>query len=90
MKQSFSLIVFIALLSFASCNNSNKNKPTNNKKNTASHAKWDYTGESGPEHWADLESGSDCSGQHQSPINIIDLNTIPGEITKEISETGAL
>ncbi len=37
---------------------------------------WSYEGETSPEHWAELEKNSDCSGQRQSPINIIDINTI--------------
>lgn len=86
MKNRNNLFVFFVFLSLLGCNNSSENKSTNNKKETAHHSKWDYTGESGPEHWAELESGSDCSGQHQSPINIIDIQTIPGEITKGISD----
>ncbi|WP_019669415.1 carbonic anhydrase [Eudoraea adriatica] len=34
---------------------------------------WTYTGESGPEHWAELESRSQCGGERQSPVNIIDI-----------------
>ncbi|NNK11833.1 MAG: carbonic anhydrase family protein [Flavobacteriaceae bacterium] len=34
---------------------------------------WTYTGENGPEHWVELEKGSRCGGQRQSPVNIIDI-----------------
>ncbi len=37
---------------------------------------WSYAGETSPEHWAELEKNSDCSGQSQSPVNIIDINVI--------------
>ena len=37
---------------------------------------WSYEGETSPEHWAEIEKNSDCSGTSQSPINIIDVNTI--------------
>ena len=33
---------------------------------------WSYQGETGPEHWAEIEKNSDCGGKYQSPINIID------------------
>lgn len=39
------------------------------------HPEWDYTGELSPEHWAEMEEYSDCSGRHQSPVNIIDINS---------------
>ncbi len=35
---------------------------------------WSYEGESGPEHWSEIEKNSDCDGKYQSPINIIDVN----------------
>lgn len=34
---------------------------------------WTYTGENGPEHWAELEKRSHCGGDRQSPVNIIDF-----------------
>jgi carbonic anhydrase len=36
---------------------------------------WSYNGETGPEHWDELEKNSHCNGKRQSPINIIDINT---------------
>lgn len=37
------------------------------------HVHWEYEGEAGPEHWADLDANfSTCAkGKHQSPINIL-------------------
>ncbi|AFC25134.1 carbonic anhydrase [Saprospira grandis] len=39
------------------------------------HEDWSYQGETGPEHWAELEKTSDCGGMHQSPINIVEYKT---------------
>ncbi|WCL80149.1 carbonic anhydrase family protein [Saprospira sp. CCB-QB6] len=39
------------------------------------HEDWSYQGETGPEHWAELEKTSDCGGQHQSPINIVEYQS---------------
>ena len=71
MKQ-LSLIVLIAILAI-SC------KEKNSKHATEEHADhqekhWTYEGESGPEHWAEIEVNSDCDGMHQSPINIIEID----------------
>lgn len=38
---------------------------------------WSYEGETSPEHWAEIEKNSDCSGKSQSPINIIDIKAVP-------------
>ena len=32
---------------------------------------WSYSGETSPEHWAEIEKNSECSGAFQSPINIL-------------------
>ncbi|MEZ4939535.1 MAG: carbonic anhydrase family protein [Saprospiraceae bacterium] len=37
---------------------------------------WSYQGETGPEHWDEIEQQSDCNGVLQSPINIIDLDAV--------------
>lgn len=37
---------------------------------------WAYEGETGPEHWAEME-GTACSGTHQSPVNIIRTDAKP-------------
>jgi len=38
---------------------------------------WTYAGESGPSHWAELETGSQCGGKAQSPVNIIRTDSSP-------------
>jgi len=38
---------------------------------------WSYEGETSPEHWVEIEKNSDCGGMYQSPINIIEKNTVP-------------
>ncbi len=44
-----------------------------NHKNDTKH--WSYSGESSPEHWAEIARNGFCDGKHQSPINIIKTNT---------------
>ncbi|NCP52660.1 MAG: carbonic anhydrase family protein [Flavobacteriales bacterium] len=43
---------------------------------TETHKHWSYEGETSPDHWLEIEKNSDCGGTRQSPINIIDINTI--------------
>jgi len=38
---------------------------------------WTYAGETGPDHWAELEPKSQCTGKAQSPVNIIRTTTVP-------------
>ena len=45
-------------------------------KNKKENEHWTYGGETGPEHWIEIEKESDCDGKRQSPINIIDVNVI--------------
>lgn len=52
------------------------------EKDQAHSTHWSYAGETGPEKWASLcSSFSDCSGKHQSPIDITG-----GEFSAELSE----
>jgi carbonic anhydrase len=46
--------------------------------------KWTYKGETGPEHWAEIEKDSDCDGKFQSPINIIDIDAVTDHSLKPI------
>ena len=53
---------------------------------------WSYQGETGPEHWAEFEKDSDCGGNYQSPINIINTdaevdNTLKGLDTHYATNT---
>lgn len=36
---------------------------------------WSYSGESSPEHWAEIAKNGNCDGKYQSPINIIETKT---------------
>ena len=73
-------LVFIAYcLFFIMLISCNKNKIT--QGNHEEHEHWSYEGETSPERWAELEKNSDCSGKKQSPINIIDLNTVEDTLT---------
>lgn len=80
------LFATIPLFLFSGCRYNDKDKSAEIESKSSSHEKWNYSGESGPEFWAELETSSDCGGQHQSPINIIDIETIPGKITERISD----
>ena len=41
--------------------------------------KWSYQGETAPEFWEEIEKGSDCGGNRQSPINIIDFYAVQSD-----------
>ncbi len=86
MKVGLYLLAIITLFTLIGCGNSSKKKLKENESNSSAHSKWDYSGESGPEHWAELENSSDCGGQHQSPVNIIDIQTTSGNILERISD----
>ena len=72
-------ILFLCLLSCKDHKQNQKEKievKTQTDQNIADSEKiekhWSYEGETGPEHWAEIEKDSDCQGSDQSPINIID------------------
>ena len=48
---------------------------TNLSTEENSHEHWSYKGETGPKHWAEIESHTQCTGNFQSPINIISIQT---------------
>lgn len=59
--------------------NSCKGKVENESNNVGlkdSEKHWTYEGETGPEHWVEIEKNSDCDGEHQSPVNIIDIDAV--------------
>ena len=80
------IIVILTLFALIGCNNGSEKSSAEKEAKSSTHHEWDYSGESGPDAWAELESGSDCGGLHQSPINIIDIQTKPGTIVERISE----
>lgn len=49
-----------------------KVRETSHERNKELH--WSYQGETGPEHWKEIEKDSDCGGKYQSPINIISVD----------------
>lgn len=76
MSHIFILILFP--LTLASCQTNHQNVEVFDKKLQKpphSKAHWSYSGETGPEHWAEVEKNSECDGKRQSPINILTLNT---------------
>ena len=82
MKTKF-LFAILTLFFFSGCQFFDKNKSTEIESKPSSHEKWSYTGESGPEHWAELEDQAVCDGQHQSPVNISDIDIKPGKLIQE-------
>lgn len=66
------VLSILTVIVFTSCNKERKEAESKVDK-VQEH--WSYDGETSPEHWAEIEINSDCSGQHQSPINIIEHNT---------------
>lgn len=72
MKSTYLLLVMHMAL-FSACNDHTDQKPTNEVVSYISHSDkhWSYAGETGPEHWKEIEEGSECGGKYQSPINIV-------------------
>lgn len=66
-------IVILVISITASCGRDHQKEQVH-EASQESH--WSYEGETSPEHWAELEKNSDCSGQRQSPVNIIDIKTV--------------
>jgi carbonic anhydrase len=77
MKLNYYIYGFILII-FTSCKDSNKKLTQESNHHLTEATHWSYSGETAPEHWAELEQGSDCDGHNQSPINII---------TKDVVET---
>ena len=85
------LLVLMSLAIF-SCKNKLENTPTGTTINENNHeivhqkekAHWAYNGETGPEHWVEIEKQSDCDGKQQSPINIIDVDVVDDTELKPI------
>lgn len=54
-----------------------KSKGKAKGKSPGNQPHWSYTGETGPQHWAELEKDSECNGSNQSPVNIVNYKTDP-------------
>ncbi len=78
MTTKISLLFYIILLTITCCKQATKTQDTSEPKNDHH---WSYAGETSPEHWVEIEKNSDCDGNHQSPINIInkDVDSVPSE-----------
>ena len=72
MKLQSSIILSALLISFFACKQEEKTTHTTTDNH---HAEWSYNGETSPEHWAEIVKNSDCAGKHQSPVNIIAIDT---------------
>lgn len=62
-------LVFVSLLLMLSCKQASQDQTK--AKNTSIH--WSYNGETGPEHWSELEAQTYCDGNFQSPINLVNF-----------------
>jgi carbonic anhydrase len=86
------ILIFVASLSLFSCrDNTNTKSVSGYNEVTAIHQKdkkttshWDYAGETGPEHWAEIENNSDCAGIYQSPINVVNYEMAKGPMQLKI------
>ena len=78
-KNSTVIILMMLALCLLSCKNNRSEDhldtsvQVHQKNETTEH--WSYEGETSPEHWAEIEKNSDCDGEKQSPVNIIDVET---------------
>ena len=72
-------IALVILITCVSCKEENKSIEIKEHKH------WSYTGETSPEHWAEIEKNSDCNGENQSPINIIVDHTIATNNSDELN-----
>ncbi|MBD1262242.1 carbonic anhydrase family protein [Maribacter polysiphoniae] len=72
----YTMYAFIGLLVLGACKesgtkNTHIGAETREVEHGSSSKHWSYAGETGPEHWAEIEAESDCNGKFQSPINIV-------------------
>lgn len=80
MKIIKNILPFLVVMAIVSCrHNTNKSIATlpnneNHEQQENEHAHWSYDGETGPEHWVEIEKEANCDGKRQSPINIIDID----------------
>ena len=82
MKINNGLIVLLLAVTVMTSCNKTKSKEVESKitpkKEASKHIEkhWSYSGETGPEHWAEIEKNSECGGKFQSPINIVGVSTV--------------
>ncbi|PWK00857.1 carbonic anhydrase [Flavobacterium araucananum] len=75
-KEITKILLGFALITLMGCDNSKSDKkPVEPEKH------WNYEGETGPEHWSEIDQ-NDCGGSAQSPIDIVE--TVTDETLKPI------
>ena len=88
-RQVLTVLVF-SFVSLVSCENKGDHKAKNSGKEQIENiheddnSHWSYEGETGPEHWAEIERNSDCDGQSQSPINILTKDAVVDDEVKSL------
>jgi len=80
MNKTITILFLVFFIVLNSCKNEVKSNRSDEDKKQEH---WSYDGETSPEHWAEIEKNSDCAGKHQSPVNIIDINTIVNNIKED-------
>lgn len=74
-KKNYTFFVLtVFAITFFSCETKTEEK----------HDHWTYEGETGPEHWVEIEKECECNGNKQSPINIIDIDVVNDTSLKPI------
>mgnify|MGYP002280521414 CR=1 FL=1 len=63
-------LALTVLFLITGCQNQSNEKVNENKYKSAH---WSYEGETGPEHWTELEGQTNCDGNFQSPINLVNF-----------------
>ncbi len=72
MKAKALIILYLFIISALSCK---KNEKVAHQAKGNHHEAWSYQGETSPEHWAEIIKDSDCAGIHQSPVNIVAIDS---------------
>lgn len=69
-----SCMILLSTMAITSCRSGKElgNASSKTVKQEETHKKhWDYAGETGPEHWSEIEQNN-CGGQAQSPVDIVE------------------
>jgi carbonic anhydrase len=75
VPMNFVAFFSFVMMVFVSCNNKQKDAEhtitIGDTTKTDHHKHWNYEGETGPEHWSEIDK-NDCGGNEQSPIDIVE------------------
>jgi carbonic anhydrase len=85
MNRIIATVFIVSFVLFNSCKNENASFHIDTDVNQEH---WSYQAETAPEHWHEILKNPDCDGMQQSPINIIENNTINNQ--NEMNELGFL